>query len=570
MIDIKSQIIKPALNLEDLKVVASAEGWKLTDLHSLGFFLNRNFKYRRAIKITEQSGSDLTDYQVLIELNSTNFDFSHAQTNGEDIRFADTDGNLLSYWIEEWDSVNKKAKVWVKVPSIPANSSVEIWMYYGNPRLEDASDGEATFEFFDDFGEEAVKFGLINSVESQTSKLQEAVDDFNEWEADFVIEIGDFIDSESEDDALSDLEAVENIYSDLTMSRYYGFGNHDLDWLTKQQFMNNTAMSQKYYSFDCGDFHFIVLDPMYDESGNDVEDCHDTIGSDCPFQNTIYVSDEEKTWLENDLANTSKKTIVFMETHFEGNYAIGNAAEIRSVLENSGKVIATFSGNSGQNDKITINGIDHYRMRAMDEASPNAYAKIYVYKDGSIYIKGVGEQASWGSPPSLSDKWKGDRSYADVSDGILLYNGGGAWHGIHSENEYSPTIAVRARAKLGTSGNGYFGLRKSDTSNGRSIVELYHGVTARLNTRDDSGNSENTDNQFSLGEWHVFDICKISGETVKFYVDGELKATHTTVGTLGCPAAVRSADGDVFIDYFCIRKYTEPEPSVSIGEEETA
>ncbi|RLG66798.1 hypothetical protein DRN89_00090, partial [archaeon] len=151
MIDIKSQIIKPALNLEDLKVVASAEGWKLTDLHSLGFFLNRNFKYRRAIKITEQSGSDLTDYQVLIELNSTNFDFSHAQTNGEDIRFADTDGNLLSYWIEEWDSVNKKAKVWVKVPSIPANSSVEIWMYYGNPKLTSASDGEATFDFFDDF-----------------------------------------------------------------------------------------------------------------------------------------------------------------------------------------------------------------------------------------------------------------------------------------------------------------------------------------------------------------------------------------------------------------------------------
>ena len=145
MIDIKSQIIKPALNLEDLKVVASAEGWKLTDLHSLGFFLNRNFKYRRAIKITEQSGSDLTDYQVLIELNSTNFDFSHAQTNGEDIRFADTDGNLLSYWIEEWDSVNKKAKIWVKVPSIPADSSIEIFMYYGNPEITSASDASATF-----------------------------------------------------------------------------------------------------------------------------------------------------------------------------------------------------------------------------------------------------------------------------------------------------------------------------------------------------------------------------------------------------------------------------------------
>jgi len=151
MIDIRSQIIKPALNLEDLRVVASAEGWKLTDLHSLHFFLRRNFKYRRAIKITEQSGSDLTDYQVLIELNSTNFDFSHAQTNGEDIRFADANGNLLDYWIEEWDSVNEKAKVWVKVPSIPANGSTEIWMYYGNSEIEDASDGDAVFEFFDDF-----------------------------------------------------------------------------------------------------------------------------------------------------------------------------------------------------------------------------------------------------------------------------------------------------------------------------------------------------------------------------------------------------------------------------------
>ncbi|MCW3136374.1 MAG: DUF2341 domain-containing protein, partial [Canidatus Methanoxibalbensis ujae] len=95
--------------------------------------------------------NDLTDYQVLVELNSTNFNFAHAQTNGEDIRFTDVEGNLLSYWIEEWDAVNETAKVWVKVPSIPANGTVEIWLYYGNGEVTDASDGGATFEFFDDF-----------------------------------------------------------------------------------------------------------------------------------------------------------------------------------------------------------------------------------------------------------------------------------------------------------------------------------------------------------------------------------------------------------------------------------
>jgi len=118
-------------------------------LAKIGFIIDSmTFKYRRKITITEQSGSDLTDYQVLIELNSSNFNFEHAQTNGEDIRFTDVSGNLLDYWIEEWDAVNERAKVWVKVPSIPASSSVEIYMYYGNNEITSASNGEATFEFF--------------------------------------------------------------------------------------------------------------------------------------------------------------------------------------------------------------------------------------------------------------------------------------------------------------------------------------------------------------------------------------------------------------------------------------
>jgi len=107
--------------------------------------------YRRKVTITEQSGEDLTDYQVLVELDSSNFDFTHAQSNGEDVRFADTEGNLFDYWIEEWDSVNETAKVWVKVPSIPANGTTELYMYYGNPSASSESDGDATFEFFDDF-----------------------------------------------------------------------------------------------------------------------------------------------------------------------------------------------------------------------------------------------------------------------------------------------------------------------------------------------------------------------------------------------------------------------------------
>jgi len=108
--------------------------------------------YQDEVLIIENSGKDLTDFQVLLELTADNFDFTKAQDNGEDIRFTDTGLKLLlPYWIESWDKVNKKARVWIRIPSIPANGTVIIWFFYGNPSAESESDSDAVFEFFDDF-----------------------------------------------------------------------------------------------------------------------------------------------------------------------------------------------------------------------------------------------------------------------------------------------------------------------------------------------------------------------------------------------------------------------------------
>jgi len=110
------------------------------------------WSYRRAVTIDNQTGSELTDFQVSIDLDSSKFDFSKAASDGSDIRFTTDDGTTeIPYWIEKWDSQNQEATIWVKVPSIPANGSTTIYMYYGNPSATDASDGDAVFEFFDDF-----------------------------------------------------------------------------------------------------------------------------------------------------------------------------------------------------------------------------------------------------------------------------------------------------------------------------------------------------------------------------------------------------------------------------------
>jgi len=101
--------------------------------------------------ITIHSDNALSNYQVLVQLNSTNFDFSKAKPDGSDIRFVDEDDETkLSYWIEEWDSVNESAKIWVKVPSIPTGEET-IYLYYNNSGAVSESDGDTVFEFFDDF-----------------------------------------------------------------------------------------------------------------------------------------------------------------------------------------------------------------------------------------------------------------------------------------------------------------------------------------------------------------------------------------------------------------------------------
>jgi uncharacterized repeat protein (TIGR01451 family) len=96
------------------------------------------------------SSAALSDYQVLLKLDENNFDFSQANDDGSDVRFTDGSSTYtLTYWIESWDSASQLAYIWVKVPTLE-NGYTNIYLYYDNPVANTASDGTATFDFFDD------------------------------------------------------------------------------------------------------------------------------------------------------------------------------------------------------------------------------------------------------------------------------------------------------------------------------------------------------------------------------------------------------------------------------------
>ena len=139
---------------------------------------NESWKFRRAVTI--QSDNALGDYQILVQLNSSNFDFSKTNPDGSDIRFVDEDDTTkLNYWIEEWDNINKSAKVWVKDPTIPAGEET-IYIYYNNSEAVSGSDGDAVFEFFDDFEGDLSKWTVISgtdySIESGLLKVIKTTD----------------------------------------------------------------------------------------------------------------------------------------------------------------------------------------------------------------------------------------------------------------------------------------------------------------------------------------------------------------------------------------------------------
>lgn len=86
------------------------------------------------------SGSTLTDYDVLVELDTEDLiSNSKLQSDCDDIRFVDSDDTTpLDYWIEGGcDTAN--TQIWVRVPSIP-DGGKDIHLYYDNSSATNAQE----------------------------------------------------------------------------------------------------------------------------------------------------------------------------------------------------------------------------------------------------------------------------------------------------------------------------------------------------------------------------------------------------------------------------------------------
>ena len=87
----------------------------------------------------------LFNFPVLVMLDSSNYNFSRAQSDGADIRFFDNSNNLLSYEIEDWDNSSEEAYVWVKLTSISSSNDTKFYMIFGNDIVSTAEDSASVW-----------------------------------------------------------------------------------------------------------------------------------------------------------------------------------------------------------------------------------------------------------------------------------------------------------------------------------------------------------------------------------------------------------------------------------------
>lgn len=202
--------------------------------------------------------------------------------------------------------------------------------------------------------------GLMHDAEWRINAFIKACE---EEKPDFSIQLGDFFDY-----GLTEKERnlVLEPYKSLSCPTYHALGNHDLDSCSKEEILKLWGLNRPYYSFDCGFYHFIVLDCNY------YKDNHSFVSYDhgnykAKNEYDCFIPDQELMWLEKDLADTQLPVILFSHQCLKHEvHGLNNETELMKVIEKTGnKVRMAINGHNHMDALERKNGILYFNLNSM-------------------------------------------------------------------------------------------------------------------------------------------------------------------------------------------------------------
>ncbi len=150
LVENKSREVVKKIFIQD---VVSADTVELPKVN-LGNNQNEWSYFQKIYLNTSSTGANIditmTDFPVMIRLDSTNFDFSFSK--GTDLKFT-RKREVLPHQVEVWDRKQKKAVIWVKIDSLFGNTSSQfIEMFWGRDSVVDPSSGMLVFDGSNSYG----------------------------------------------------------------------------------------------------------------------------------------------------------------------------------------------------------------------------------------------------------------------------------------------------------------------------------------------------------------------------------------------------------------------------------
>lgn len=245
-----------------------------------------------------------------------------------------------------------------------------------------------------------VRFGIISDVhhglaERTEARLGEFLAEASGRPLDFIIQLGDFC------HPVLEANGFLNLWHSFRGTKHGVLGNHDMDLGSKRQILDLWKVKGRFYSFDAGFLHFAVLDANHmklDEKLVPYEKGNWYRGG----ITASWIDPEQIEWLRADLAATKRLSVVFCHQELDDTMPGGvpNRAEVRKVLESSGRVAACFVGHSHVDCDEVRNGIYYQRVNSSSYAwvgenfgrmahyGRTLFAFVTIWPDGRMEIEG--------------------------------------------------------------------------------------------------------------------------------------------------------------------------------------
>lgn len=230
-------------------------------------------------------------------------------------------------------------------------------------------------------------------------KMRQAVAEFNRSKLDFIIELGDMKDMSVDGSALLTLgylDEIESIFKSFNGPSYHVLGNHDMDCITKEEFLAHTTNTPRtsgraHYSFMVKGYRCVVLDANFNPDGE-------------PYARGNFdwrsatIPESQLEWLDEELAkHRQQPTLIFIHQMLDSfstvsrNLCVDNADEVRAILERHKQVRAVFQGHHHPGHCSRHKGIDYITFNGMIEQSfpqHNSYAIVEITPEGDILVEG--------------------------------------------------------------------------------------------------------------------------------------------------------------------------------------